>query len=272
MSSENPKTVGPLIIFQANSGNTMASIRIHSLNVYYNTFHALIDVTMDIPKQSITAVIGPSGCGKSTFIRCLNRMNDLIEGAKVEGSVMVDQKNIYSKSEDLTALRRKVGMVFQRPNPFPLSIFENCSYGPSIHGVRKYGRLEEICERALTSVLLWDEVKDRLHESALELSDEQQQRLCIARLLAVNPEILLMDEPCSTLDPKATAKIEELILELKKQFTIVIVTHNMQQAARISDYTGYFLLGELVEFGRTSAVFKHPKHKRTADYLEGRFG
>ncbi len=250
----------------------MTNIRVHGLNVYYSAFHALIDVTVEMPKKSITAIIGPSGCGKSTFIRCLNRMNDVVEGVRIEGSVIVDARNIYSKSEDLTALRRKVGMVFQRPNPFPLSIFENCSYGPSIHGIHERKKLEEISERALRSVLLWDEVKDRLHESALELSDEQKQRLCIARLLAVNPEILLMDEPCSTLDPKATAGIEELILELKKQFTIVIVTHNMQQAARISDYTGYFLLGELVEFGKTTTTFKHPKHKRTADYLEGRFG
>lgn len=250
----------------------MTIIQATSVNVYYGSFRAVNDVTLAIPEKTITAFIGPSGCGKSTIIRCFNRMNDLIEGARVEGSILIDGKNIYTKSQNLVTLRRKVGMVFQRPNPFPLSIFENCTYGPSVHGVKNQKILQSICEKTLASVLLWDEVKDRLHKSALELTEEQQQRLCIARLLAVNPEILLMDEPCSTLDAIATQRIEELILELKKDYTIVIVTHNMQQAARISDHTGFFLLGELVEFGRTSTIFTHPKHKRTTDYLEGKFG
>lgn len=250
----------------------MTAIETKHINVFYGAFQAVCNVSFDIQQKAITAFIGPSGCGKSTIIRCFNRMNDLIEGARVEGSIIIDGKNIYAKSQNLVTLRRKVGIVFQRPNPFPLSIFDNCIYGPKVHGIKSNKTLQTICERTLTSVLLWDEVKDRLQKSALELTDEQQQRLCIARLLAVNPEILLMDEPCSTLDAMATQRIEELILELKKEYTIVIVTHNMQQAARISDYAAFFLLGELIEFGKTQTMFKNPKDKRTIDYLEGRFG
>lgn len=250
----------------------MMKITSHNLNVFYDDFHALIDVNLDIKEHMITAFIGSSGCGKSTLLRCFNRMNDLIEGAKIHGEVRLEGENIYRHNEDLVALRRKVGMVFQRPNPFPLSIFDNCIYGPKVHGTKGRKKLETIVEHALTSVLLWDELKDRLDRPALELTGEQKQRLCIARLLAVNAEVLLMDEPCSTLDPIATQKIEELLIKLKKDYTIVIVTHNMQQAARISDFTGFFLLGEMVEFGMTGKLFTSPCDKKTQDYIEGRFG
>lgn len=248
------------------------TITLDKVSVYYGDFRAVEDVSMDIRAKAITAFIGPSGCGKSTILRCFNRMNDLIEGARVTGAVRIDGTDIYARHQNLIALRRKVGMVFQRPNPFPLSIYENCVYGPTVHGMTSRHTLNEINRQVLTSVGLWEEVKGRLHESALELTDEQQQRLCIARCLALNPEILLMDEPCSTLDPIATQRIEALILQLRQQFTIIIVTHNMQQAQRISDFTGFFLLGELVEFGPTPTVFRKPQHKRTKDYLEGKFG
>lgn len=244
----------------------------HNLNLYYGDFRALIDINLAVKKNLITAFIGPSGCGKSTLLRCFNRMNDLIEGVKTTGEVLIGGRNIYRKNIDLINLRRKVGMVFQRPNPFPLSIFDNCIYGPRVHGIKNKKKLEEIAYQALSSVSLWQELKDKLDKPAMNLTGEQQQRLCIARLLAVHAEILLMDEPCSTLDPIATEKIEKLMVELKKKITVVIVTHNMQQAARVSDYTGFFLLGEMIEFGKTAQVFTVPSNKKTEDYIEGKFG
>ncbi|MCJ7740657.1 phosphate ABC transporter ATP-binding protein PstB [Candidatus Microgenomates bacterium] len=247
-------------------------ISIQNLNLFYGNFQALIKVNLNIRKNVITSLIGPSGCGKTTLLRSLNRMNDLIEGVRIEGKVLYDGKDIYRQETDLIDLRRRVGMVFQRPNPFPLSIFDNVVYGPRVHGEKNRKKLEDIVQKALISVQLWGELKDKLHQSALSLMEEQQQRLCIARLLAVDSEVLLMDEPCSTLDPLATAKIEELLVALKKNYTIIIVTHNMQQAARISDDTGFFLLGEMVEFGQTGKIFTAPKKKRTEDYIEGRFG
>ena len=244
-----------------------------SLNLYYGKFQALKGVSVRIPERAITAVIGPSGCGKSTLLRAFNRMNDLIPEVRVEGEVMLGGHPIYGDGIKLTDLRKKVGMVFQRPNPFPLSVFENVAYGPKIHGLgRSTSEIEEIVEQSLRKTNLWDELKDRLHKSALALSPEHKQRMCISRLLAVEPEVLLMDEPCSALDPMATARIEELLLELKDRYTIVIVTHNMQQAARISDLTGFMLLGELVEFGPTQKIFTAPEDKRTEDYITGRFG
>lgn len=247
-------------------------IEIRGLNFYYGTFQALQDVTLRIREREITAIIGPSGCGKSTLLRCLNRMNDLIKGARIEGSVKIDGEDIYGSSVDLIRLRKKVGMVFQRPNPFPISIFDNIAYGPAIHHLASKKALPDIVERSLRAVGLWDELKDRLSGSALMLSGEQQQRLCIARLIAVEPEILLMDEPCSALDPVATAKIEKLMLELKCRYTIVIVTHNMQQAARVSDWAAYLYLGKLIEFGETKMLFTTPKKRETEDYITGRFG
>ncbi len=247
-------------------------IKVRDLNLWYNDKQALKDNNIDIKKNKVTAIIGPSGCGKSTFIRCLNRMNDPIEGIRITGKVFIDGKNIYDKDIDVVSLRRRLGMVFQRPNPFPMSVFDNVAYGPRIHGIRDKKKLKEIVEESLRDTTLWDEVSDRLDKSALDLSGGQMQRLCIARTIAVKPEILLFDEPCSALDPIATGKIEELIQELKKQYTIVIVTHNMQQAARVSDYTGYFLLGEMIEFGKTKELFENPKEKSTEDYITGRFG
>jgi len=247
-------------------------ISIQNLNLFYGNFQALINVNLNIRKNVITSLIGSSGCGKTTLLRSLNRMNDLIERVRIEGKVLYDGKDIYKQETDLIDLRRRVGMVFQRPNPFPLSIFDNVVYGPRVHGEKNRKKLEDIVQKALFSVQLWDELKDKLHQSALSLMGEQQQRLCIARLLAVDSEVLLMDEPCSTLDPLATAKIEELLVALKRNYTIIIVTHNMQQAARISDDTGFFLLGEMVEFGQTRKIFTAPKKKRTEDYIEGRFG
>ncbi|MDI6844761.1 MAG: phosphate ABC transporter ATP-binding protein PstB [Candidatus Saccharicenans sp.] len=247
-------------------------IEVRDLNVYYGKFQALRSINLDIQANRITALIGPSGCGKSTFLRALNRMNDLIEGCRTEGQVLFEGKNIYDPETDLLELRRRVGMVFQRPNPFPLSVAENITYGLRVHGITDREYLEEKLYRSLQAVNLWDELKDRLYENALKLTGEQQQRLCIARLLAVEPEVVLMDEPCSALDPVATARIEDLMYELKKDYTIVIVTHNMQQAARVSDYTGYFLLGDLVEFGETHQIFTSPRDKRTEDYITGRFG
>ncbi len=250
-----------------------SKISINALNLWYGSFHALKNVLLEIPAQKITALIGPSGCGKSTLLRVLNRMNDLIEGVRMTGTAEFNGSNILDPLTDLVALRKKIGMVFQRPNPFPLSIYENLVFGLKIHDTRlPKSALDEAVELSLKSVLLWDELKDKLKKSALSLSLEQKQRLCIARLIAVKSDVVLMDEPCSTLDPQATANIEELMLKLKKNYTIVIVTHNMQQAARISDQTGFMLLGELVEFGKTSDIFTKPSDKRTEDYITGRYG
>ena len=247
-------------------------IAVRDLNVHYGTIHALTSVSLDIPEARVTALIGPSGCGKSTFLRCLNRMNDRIPGARIAGSVTIDGDDLYGADVDPVVLRRRVGMVFQKSNPFPKSIFDNVAFGPRVHGLRDPVALREVVERSLRQSALWDEVADRLNASALDLSGGQQQRLCIARALAVEPEVLLMDEPASALDPIATAKIEELIQELKRDYTIVIVTHNMQQAARVSDYTAYFYLGRLVEFDSTSVLFTNPSRQETEDYITGRFG
>lgn len=247
-------------------------IEVKSLSVFYGQFQALKSVQLELQARKITALIGPSGCGKSTFLRALNRMNDLIEGARTEGQVVFDGKNIYDPETDLLELRRRIGMVFQRPNPFPLSIFDNVVYGLRVHGQNDRRYMEERLFRSLQAVNLWEELKDRLEADALCLTGEQQQRLCIARVLAVGPEVILMDEPCSALDPTATARIEDLMYQLKEKYTIIIVTHNMQQAARVSDYTGYFLLGELVEFGQTNQIFTSPRDARTEDYITGRFG
>lgn len=245
---------------------------VEKLNVYYGSFRAIKDASLHVPVNRVMALIGPSGCGKSTFIRALNRMHDLTPGARVEGKVLLDDRDIYAPEVDPVTIRYRIGMVFQRPNPFPKSIFDNVVYGPRIHGERSSSELMNICERSLRQAALWDEVKDRLDRSALALSGGQQQRLCIARCLAVDPEVILMDEPASALDPIATGRIEDLIEELKKQYTVVIVTHSMQQAARISDNTAFFLLGDLVETGTTSAIFTKPRDKRTEDYITGRFG
>ena len=243
-----------------------------TLNLWYGEHHALHDVSLSVPEKSITALIGPSGCGKSTFLKTLNRMNDLIPGVKITGEVNYKGQNILAPSVDVSALRREIGMVFQKPNPFPMSIYDNVAYGPRTHGVRGKAKLDDIVERSLRGAAIWDEVKDRLKKNALGLSGGQQQRLCIARALAVEPEVLLMDEPTSALDPISTSRIEELALELKERYTIVIVTHNMQQAVRISDRTAFFLLGELVECGSTEQLFSQPTDKRTEDYITGRFG
>ena len=243
-----------------------------TLNLWYGEHHALHDVSLSVPEKSITALIGPSGCGKSTFLKTLNRMNDLIPGVKITGEVNYKGQNILAPSVDVSALRREIGMVFQKPNPFPMSIYDNVAYGPRTHGVRGKAKLDDIVERSLRGAAIWDEVKDRLKKNALGLSGGQQQRLCIARALAVEPEVLLMDEPTSALDPISTSRIEELALELKERYTIVIVTHNMQQAVRISDQTAFFLLGELVECGNTEQLFSQPRDKRTEDYITGRFG
>ena len=247
-------------------------IQTRRLNLYYGTFHALTDIDIDIEARKITALIGPSGCGKSTLVRVFNRMNDLIEGVSVTGDVRVQGAEIFRPDADLIELRKRVGMVFQRPNPFPLSVSENITFGLEIHRSRPRQEFGVVVEEALRSVLLWDDLKDRLKGSALGLSLEQQQRLCIARVLTMKPEIILMDEPCSALDPIATLRIEELMRELKKQYTIVIVTHNMQQAARVSDYTAFLYLGEIVEFGETKQIFTAPRQKRTEEYITGRFG
>ena len=243
-----------------------------SLNLWYGPNHALHDVSVAIPERQITAFIGPSGCGKSTFLRTLNRMNDLIPSVKIQGQVNFHGKNIYDARVDPTLLRKRIGMVFQKANPFPMSIYDNVAYGPRTHGVRSHAKLDDIVERSLRSAAIWDEVKDRLRKNALGLSGGQQQRLCIARALAVEPQVLLMDEPTSALDPISTSKIEELAIELKKRYTIVIVTHNMQQALRISDRTAFFLLGELIEYDDTERIFSTPSQKKTEDYITGRFG
>ena len=252
------------------SENTI--IEAKGLELYYGDNHALKSVSLKIPENRITALIGPSGCGKSTFLKTLNRMNDLVPGVRIEGEVLYNGENIYGKDVDVTRLRRQIGMVFQKANPFPMSIYDNIAYGPRTHGVKNRAKLDDIVERSLRDAAIWDEVKDRLKKSALGLSGGQQQRLCIARALAVEPDILLMDESTSALDPISTSKIEELAMELKNRYTVVMVTHNMQQAVRVSDMTAFFLLGELVEFGDTERIFSHPQDKRTEDYITGRFG
>ena len=246
-------------------------ITAENLNLWYGNNHALKNISIKLPRNRITALIGPSGCGKSTFLRCLNRMNDLVDGCRIEGNISLDNEDIYGDM-DVTKLRRRVGMVFQKPNPFPMSIYDNVAYGPRIHGIRSKARLDEIVEKSLKGAAIWDECKDRLKKSALGMSGGQQQRLCIARAIAVEPEVLLMDEPTSALDPISTLKIEELALELRDKYTIITVTHNMQQAARIADKTAFFLLGEAVEFGDTKTIFESPNDERTANYIGGRFG
>jgi len=252
--------------------NSSSKIDVKNLNFYYGSVQALFDINMLIPERKVTALIGPSGCGKSTFLRTLNRMNDIIDETRVEGKITIDGKDIYENSTDVVTLRKKVGMIFQKSNPFPKSVFDNIAFGPRIHGIKDKKKLKEIVERSLIDSALWDEVKDRLDTSALGLSGGQQQRLCIARALAVEPEIILMDEPASALDPKSTARIEDLMAQLKKNYTIIIVTHNMQQASRVSDYTAFFYEGKLIEFGETSEIFTNPKLKQTEDYISGKFG
>jgi len=249
-----------------------AKFETQALDFYYDRFQALHGISLSIRERQITAFIGPSGCGKSTFLRALNRMNEIIEGARTQGRVLLDGEDIYGPEIDVVVLRRRVGMVFQRPNPFPMSVFDNIAFGPRIHNLARGGELQALVERSLQRAALWEEVKDKLHDSAFSLSGGQQQRLCIARLLAVDPEVVLMDEPCSALDPISTLRIEELMRELKENYTIVIVTHNMQQAARVSDETGFFLHGEMIEFGPSTKMFTHPEDKRTEDYITGRFG
>ena len=249
-----------------------AIITTNNVNLWYNGKRALESVSIKIPKNKVTALIGPSGCGKSTLLRCFNRLNDLIDHVKITGEILLDDKNIQEPGTDVVTLRKKVGMVFQKPNPFPKSIYENVAYGPRVHGVKNKNELDMIVEQSLHHAALWDEVKDRLNDSALGLSGGQQQRLCIARTLAVEPEVILMDEPCSALDPIATAKIENLIDLLKQDYTVIIVTHNMQQAARVSDYTGFMYLGKLVECGKTVQIFEHPNEELTENYITGRFG
>jgi len=246
-------------------------ITVRDLDLYYNDFHALKNINIELPEKEITAFIGPSGCGKTTLLKSLNRMNDLVEGCRITGQIFLDGADIY-KGMDINLLRKRVGMVFQKPNPFPMSIYDNVAYGPRTHGIRSKAKLDEIVEKALHDAAIWDQVKDRLKKNALGMSGGQQQRLCIARALAVQPEVLLMDEPTSALDPISTSRIEELALELKKDYTIIMVTHNMQQATRVSDHTAFFLTGEIVEFDRTENLFSFPKDRRTEDYITGRFG
>lgn len=262
----------PMALTEPAPSQTKPKISARDVRFFYGSFQALKGIDLDIMPNRVTALIGPSGCGKSTFLRCLNRMNDLVDGARLEGEITIDGQNIYAAGIDAVELRKQVGMVFQKPNPFPMSIFDNIAYGPRIHGVKRRDQLEHIVEDCLKKAALWDEVKDKLKQSGLSLSGGQQQRLCIARTMAVDPKIILMDEPCSALDPIATSRIEDLIFELKEQFTIVIVTHNMQQAQRTSDYTGFFMLGELVEFDTTQNIFLYPSKKATEDYISGRFG
>lgn len=249
----------------------MEKMKVEDLNLYYGSFHALKDISLPVPEHKITAFIGPSGCGKSTLLKSLNRMNDLVEGCKIKGKVTLDGVDVY-KDMDVNVLRRRVGMVFQKPNPFPMSIYDNIAYGPRTHGIHNKARLDEIVERSLRDAAIWDEVKDRLQKNAMGLSGGQQQRICIARALAVDPEVLLMDEATSALDPISTSKIEDLSMELKDRLTIVMVTHNMQQAVRVSDQTVFFLLGEIIEYGDTQQIFSMPKEKKTEDYITGRFG
>ena len=247
-------------------------VKVENLNLYYGENHALKDVNMDIQENAVTAFIGPSGCGKSTFLKTLYRMNDLVDGVRIDGKVLLDGEDIYEPGVDTTILRKKVGMVFQQPNPFPMSIYDNIAYGPRVHGIRDKKRLDQIVEESLRGAAIFDEVKDRLKKSAMGLSGGQQQRICIARALAVQPEVLLMDEPTSALDPISTSKIEDLMEDLKKKYTVIVVTHNMQQATRVSDQTAFFLVGEMVEFGDTKQIFSYPQDKRTEDYITGRFG
>ena len=247
-------------------------VKVENLNLYYGENHALKDVNMDIQENAVTAFIGPSGCGKSTFLKTLNRMNDLVDGVRIDGKVLLDGEDIYEPGVDTTILRKKVGMVFQQPNPFPMSIYDNIAYGPRVHGIRDKKRLDQIVEESLRGAAIFDEVKDRLKKSAMGLSGGQQQRIWIARALAVQPEVLLMDEPTSALDPISTSKIEDLMEDLKKKYTVIVVTHNMQQATRVSDQTAFFLVGEMVEFGDTKQIFSYPQDKRTEDYITGRFG
>lgn len=251
--------------------NTLPKFKVEGLNLYYGDFKALNNINMEIPQNKIVAFIGPSGCGKSTFLKTINRMNDLVEGCRVEGKIFMDDVDIYSDI-DVIKLRQRVGMVFQQPNPFPMSIYDNVAYGPRVHGIKKKADLDEIVERSLRQAAIWDEVKDRLKKSALGMSGGQQQRICIARAMAVEPEVILMDEPTSALDPISTLKIEDLAVELKEKYTIVIVTHNMQQASRISDKTAFFLTGDVVEYGDTLDIFNNPKEKKTEEYITGRFG
>jgi phosphate transport system ATP-binding protein len=255
-----------------HAARTELKIRSRKLNLWYGNFHALKDVSISIRPRCITSIIGPSGCGKSTLLRCFNRLNERIGGVRIEGEILLDGKNIYDPAAELTHLRKRVGMVFQRPNPFPLSVYDNVVYGPRVHGIKDPKRLAEIVENSLRATDLWETLKDRLHRPALQLSAEQQQRLCVSRLVAVEPEVLLMDEPCSALDPIATERIEELMQELRSRYTIIIVTHNMQQAARVSQDAGFMLLGELVEFSPTATIFTAPADKRTEDYVTGRYG
>ena len=250
----------------------MGKIDIKDMDLFYGSFQALKNVNLEIEPNKITAFIGPSGCGKSTLLKSLNRMNDLVEGCRIDGKILLDGQDIYAKSTDVNTLRKRVGMVFQKPNPFPMSIYDNVAYGPRTHGIRSKAKLDEIVERSLRNAAIWDEVKDRLKKSALGMSGGQQQRLCIARALAVEPEVLLMDEPTSALDPISTSKIEDLAADLKKDYTIIMVTHNMQQAVRISDNTAFFLLGEMIEYNNTEKLFSIPSDKRTEDYITGRFG
>ena len=249
----------------------MAKFAIHDMDLYYNTFHALKNINLELPEHQVSAFIGPSGCGKSTLLKSLNRMNDLVEGCKITGDIRLDGEDIYGDM-DVNLLRKRVGMVFQKANPFPMSIYDNIAYGPRTHGIRSKAKLDEIVERSLRDAAIWDEVKDRLNKSALGMSGGQQQRLCIARALAVQPEVLLMDEPTSALDPNSTSKVEDLVMSLKNDYTIIIVTHNMQQATRVSDRTAFFLLGEVVEYAETEKLFSNPQDKRTEDYISGRFG
>ena len=249
----------------------MAKFAIHDMDLYYNTFHALKNINLELPEHQVSAFIGPSGCGKSTLLKSLNRMNDLVEGCKITGDIRLDGEDIYGDM-DVNLLRKRVGMVFQKANPFPMSIYDNIAYGPRTHGIRSKARLDELVERSLRDAAIWDEVKDRLNKSALGMSGGQQQRLCIARALAVQPEVLLMDEPTSALDPISTSKVEDLVMSLKNDYTIIIVTHNMQQATRVSDRTAFFLLGEVVEYAETEKLFSNPQDKRTEDYISGRFG
>ncbi|BAK47363.1 MAG: phosphate ABC transporter ATP-binding protein PstB [Lachnospiraceae bacterium] len=250
----------------------MEKMSVRNVNLHYGEFHALKNINLPIEKNQITALIGPSGCGKSTLLKCLDRMNDLVDGCRVDGEILLDGENIYQKGVDVNLLRKRVGMVFQKANPFPMSIYDNVAFGPRTHGIRSKKKLDEIVEKSLRGAAIWDEVKDRLNKSALGVSGGQQQRICIARALAVEPEVLLMDESTSALDPISTSKIEDLVVELKKDYTIVMVTHNMQQAVRVSDKTAFFLLGEMIEYGDTEQIFSMPKEKKTEDYITGRFG
>ena len=252
--------------------NNNIKFEVNNLNLHYGDFHALKDINLNIYKKEITAFIGPSGCGKSTFLKTLSRMNDLVESCKITGDILLDGEDINASTMDINMLRKRVGMVFQNPNPFPMSVYDNIAYGPRTHGIHSKAQLDEIVEKSLRKAAIWDELKDRLKKSALSLSGGQQQRLCIARALAVEPEVILMDEPTSALDPISTSKIEDLVLELKNQYTIIIVTHNMQQAVRISDKTAFFLLGEVIEYDTTESIFTMPKNKKTEDYITGRFG